>query len=193
MDHCEDNYLAKINRRSTPRISRLSDRADAPGRADEPLDGGRCFFGRSFLFQDMSIIPMNGRARARTRVRTYRWHRSGHRGDNAWPAHNYRSPVPLKQAIDGGNFAGGDTSAPAALFARLQSHRTSLRQTQGGAQEGRGTHVSPLAPMGRGDRWRAPHASEADRPRIACDVSLVLDPTVESTVGSRSKVTEITL
>ena len=29
------------------------------------------------------------------------------------------------------------SSAPAALFARLQSHRTSLRQTQGPAQKGR--------------------------------------------------------
>ncbi len=37
-----------------------------------------------------------------------------------------------------GNRGGGrDTSAPAALFARLQSHRTSLRQTQGPAQKGR--------------------------------------------------------
>ena len=39
-----------------------------------------------------------------------------------------------KQAIEA---AGATRAAPAALFARLQSHRTSLRQTQGPAQKGR--------------------------------------------------------
>ena len=47
------------------------------------------------------------------------------------PAHKVSG---VKQAIEAG---GRDTSAPAALFARLQSHRTSLRQTQGPAQKGR--------------------------------------------------------
>ena len=47
------------------------------------------------------------------------------------PAHKVSG---VKQAIEA---AGTDTSAPAALFARLQSHRTSLRQTQGPAQKGR--------------------------------------------------------
>ena len=95
------------------------DRADAPGRADE--------WGR---------LPCLCRAGPRSHPGTDQVIM-----DNL-PAHKVSG---VKQAIE----AAGATRPPAALFARLQSHRTSLRQTQGPAQKGRRSNMTYGMPTPR--------------------------------------------